>query len=123
MSFVDHYLPYFRQRPAVSLSAFPAFVYWKFPQRSAPCFSPLLPCTYSTPSPLLHVPFQFLVYYSVLFCFVGQGSVCPGGYVGLSQGWLWEYYLMLICSPVGLHFPSRFGVSIWQCRSPPVFSV
>jgi hypothetical protein len=27
MSFVDHYLPYFRQRPAVSLSAFPAFVY------------------------------------------------------------------------------------------------
>jgi hypothetical protein len=26
-------------------SAFPAFVYWKFPQGSAPCSSPLLQCT------------------------------------------------------------------------------
>jgi hypothetical protein len=38
-------------------------------------------------------PFQFLVYYSVLFLFFfcrAWGSICPGGYAGLSQRWLWE---------------------------------
>jgi hypothetical protein len=68
---------------------------------------------------LAYYSFQFLAYYSVFF--VGQGSVCPGGYAGLSQGWLWEHHVPPICSPVGLHLPSRFGASIWQCRSPPVF--
>jgi hypothetical protein len=57
-------------------------------------------------------PFQFLVYYSGVF-FAGQGSVCPGCYAGLSQGWLWEYRVPLICSPVCLHLPSRLGAGVW----------
>jgi hypothetical protein len=77
--------------PAVDPSAFPAFVYWKFSWRSAPCPFPLLWCTFSNSTPLLCVSFQFLI---VLFFFVGA-SVCLGGYAGLSQGWLGEYYVML----------------------------
>jgi hypothetical protein len=66
-------------------------------------------------------PFKFLVYYSVVF--VGWEPVCPGGSAGLSQGWLWEYCMLLIFIPIGLHLPSRFGAGIWWHRSPPVFSV
>jgi hypothetical protein len=54
--------------PAVSPSAFLAFVYWKFIQKSSPCPFPHLQCTYSTPLPLLCVTFQFLVYCSGYFC-------------------------------------------------------
>jgi hypothetical protein len=76
MSFVDCYLPYFRHWLITHPSAFPVFVYWKFTQRSAPCPFPLLRCAYSTPPPLLHVPFQVLIYCSVcLFCRVGGQSV------------------------------------------------
>jgi hypothetical protein len=65
--------------PTVSLSAFPCFVYWKFPKRSTPCSSPLLWCTQSTLPPLLHVPFLFLVYYSVFFFFfAGWGQSLQG---------------------------------------------
>jgi hypothetical protein len=82
---------------------------------------PLLWCTQSTPPSLLHVLFSSL--FIIQFFFVGHGSVCPGGYAGLSQGWQWEYHMLLICSLVGLRLPSRFGASVWQSRSPPVFSV
>jgi hypothetical protein len=37
------------------------------------------------------------------FFFAGWESVCPGPYAGLPQEWLWEYRMLLICSPVGLH--------------------
>jgi hypothetical protein len=55
-------------------------------------------------------------YFSVaclLFSFflAGQGSVCPGAYAGSSQGWLWEYRVPLICSPVGLQNVSQAGLS------------
>jgi hypothetical protein len=42
--------------------------------------------------------FQFLAYYSVFCLFVlwSRGLVCVGGYAGLSQGWLWEYHVMLV---------------------------
>jgi hypothetical protein len=54
--------------------------------------------------------FQLLIiqlfFHFVLCFFAGWGSVCPGGYAGLSQGWLWEYCMPLICSPVGLYLPS-----------------
>jgi hypothetical protein len=65
---------------AIGPSVFPAFVYWKFPWRSAPCSSPLLWCAFSIPPPLLWVSFQFLVYCSVfvLFCFVGGGQSAQG---------------------------------------------
>jgi hypothetical protein len=84
----------------------------------------LLPSPVRLKHPILSAacPFQFLVYYSG-FLWGGQGSVCLGGYAGLSQGWLWEYCVPLICSPVGLRLPSRFGAGIWWLGSPPVFSV
>jgi hypothetical protein len=71
------------------------------------------------PAPLLHVPFQFLVYYSVFLW--GRGSVCPGGYAGLSKGWLWEYHMMLICSPVGLLGVSQAGLEMASGRWRPSF--
>jgi hypothetical protein len=37
--------------------------------------------------------------------------------------WLWEYRVPLICLPVGLCLPSWLGAGIWQCGSPPDFSV
>jgi hypothetical protein len=52
--------------PAVSPSAFLAFVYWKFVWRSVSCFSPLLLCTFGNSIPVLYVSFQFLVYCSAL---------------------------------------------------------
>jgi hypothetical protein len=61
--------------PSVSPSAFPVLVYWNFLQRSAPCTSPLLQCAYSTPPPLLHVPFQFLIIQFLVFFFLcGAGA-------------------------------------------------
>jgi hypothetical protein len=88
--------------PTVQASAFPAFVYWKFAWRSAPYSSPLLWCAYSTLPSLLCVSFQFLVYYSVFFYGAEEGSVCPGGYADLSQGWLGEYCVMLGAHLFGL---------------------
>jgi hypothetical protein len=65
----------------------------------------------------LHIPFEFIAYYLVgdFFLFFGiflqgRGSVCPEGYAGLSQGWLWECCIMLICSPVGLPDVSQPGL-------------
>jgi hypothetical protein len=48
--------------------------------------SPSLVCL-QYPTPLLHVLFQFLVYYSVfVFVFCGIGVRLSRGYAGLSQG-------------------------------------
>jgi hypothetical protein len=55
-------------------------------------------------------PFQFLIYYSVLFLCVGLGSVCPGAmlvYPGVAVGILHTS----ICSPVGLCLPSRLELA------------
>jgi hypothetical protein len=76
------------------------------------CPSLLLQCNQSTPLSLLHVLFCSL-FIIQCFLFSGLGSVCPRGYAGLSQGWLWEYHVLLICSPVDLRLPSKFGASIW----------
>jgi hypothetical protein len=46
--------------PTASPSAFPGFVYWKFPWRSAPCTFPLLWWAQSTLPPLPHVLFSSL---------------------------------------------------------------
>jgi hypothetical protein len=82
------------------------------------CSFPLLLCTPSTLPPLC-VPFQFLIY----FIFWGPGVSLSRSYAGLSQGYMWEYCMLLICSLVGLGLPSRFGTGIWHRGSPPVFSV
>jgi hypothetical protein len=96
--FVDHYLPYFRQQITTCLlSALLPF---------QPCPSTLFLCAYNT----LYYVFLFSSLFIIHF-FVGWGgSVCPGGYAGLSQGWLWEYHLMLICSPVVLLDVSQAGL-------------
>jgi hypothetical protein len=49
--------------------------------------------------------------YHLLFSFSffpGWGSVCPGGYADLAQGYLWEYYVLL-CSPCDPGLPKRSG--------------
>jgi hypothetical protein len=71
---------------------------------------------------LLSVLFSSLFFIQFFFP-PGRRSNCPGGYAGLSQGWLWGYHMPLICSPVGLHFPSRLGASASLHRSPPGFSI
>jgi hypothetical protein len=45
---------------------------------------------------------SFSVPWLLLFFLPGRGSVSPRGCAALSQRWLWEYCVMLICSPVGL---------------------
>jgi hypothetical protein len=85
---------------------------------------PLLWYTQSTLPSLLSVLFSSLfiiqVFFVVLFCvfvFAGWGSVCPGDYAGLSQGWLWEYWMLLICSPVGLDLPNQVWsqhLAVWE---------
>jgi hypothetical protein len=65
------------------LPLLPPPVCLEHPAPSAAC-SFLVPC--------------FLFYF--IFLLGGGGSICPGSYAGLSQGWLWEYCVLLICSPV-----------------------
>jgi hypothetical protein len=77
--------------PAISLLAFPPFVYWKFVQRSVPCF-PLFSGVLS----VSHLLFCVLVFSSLFVFFsFAWGSLCPGGYASLSQGLLGEYHMML----------------------------
>jgi hypothetical protein len=37
----------------------------------------------------------FIVQFLFIYLLWGRGLNCPGGYAGLSQGWLWEYHMML----------------------------
>jgi hypothetical protein len=86
---------------------------------SLPCPASLMLSEHPTPSAVCSFSVPCLLF-SFVFVFVEWGSVCLGDYAGLSQGQLWEYHMPFICSPVGLHLPSRFGAGIWQCRSPPI---
>jgi hypothetical protein len=52
----------------------------------------------------------FIIHF--FFVFWGKGSVCPGGYAGLSHGWLWEYCVPLICSHIGLLDVSQTGLEL-----------
>jgi hypothetical protein len=84
--------------------------------------SPLFGAHGTTPS-LLCVFIVVIAYYSVSPFFLGCGSVCPGGYAGLAQGYLWEYHVPL-SSPYCPHLPSCLGTSIWwQPGGPPGFSI
>jgi hypothetical protein len=77
------------------------------------------------PHPHCYVSFFYsaacLLFSFFFLCFPGQGSVSPGGYADFSQGSLWEYSMLLICSPEGLS--RRLGAGVWWCGSPPGFSV
>jgi hypothetical protein len=55
-----------------------------------------------TPPSLLHVFLLLFFIIQFFFSFFPEwGSVCPGGYAGLAQGYLWEY-CVLLSSPGGL---------------------
>jgi hypothetical protein len=114
MSFVVHYMPCFRQ--CLSLACFwPSCLSSRNVQVE---ISSLLP----PPSQVYFQHFhlfccvlvsQFIVYCSVLFCFVfAGGSVCPGGYAGLSQGWLGEYCVTLSAHLFGLPNVSQAGLEL-----------
>jgi hypothetical protein len=76
------------------------------------------------PHPLCCVSFSISSLFSVSFSFCRVKVTLSWSYARLSQGWLCEYRMLLICSPVGPCLPSRFGAGcIWRCGSSPVFSV
>jgi hypothetical protein len=124
MSFVDHYLPYFRQQlithPLSTLLPFQS-LFTESSQGDILLASPPSPVHLQHPDHSVVCSFSVSsLLFSYLFIFLwGGGSVCPGGFAGLSQGWLWEYCMMLICSPVGLLNVS----SSWHlvAREPPCF--
>jgi hypothetical protein len=91
---VDCYLPYFRQwlitLPLSALLPFQSLFTIESSNRDQLLDSSLFSGMLSEfPPPLLCASFQFIVYYSfvcVCVCvWCGVGSVCPGGYAGLSQ--------------------------------------
>jgi hypothetical protein len=89
MTFVDCYLPYFRQRLITSLLLVLLLFQPLFTESShgnqllSPTpFSSMLCVSFSVPCLLFN------------FFFVGQGISLPGGYAGLSQGSLGEYLMM-----------------------------
>jgi hypothetical protein len=89
MSFVDHYLPYFRQQLITHLLL--ALLLFQSLFTESSCGDQLL-----GPSPFSGVlsvscPLFCVLVFSSLFIvnfFVGVESVCPGGCAGLSLGWL-----------------------------------
>jgi hypothetical protein len=88
MSFVSHFLPYFRQRlihRLLSADYCCRLYFLKVHKESCP--SHFLWCAQSIPPSLLCVLFcsLFIIQGFFYFFFCGQGSVCPGGYAGLSR--------------------------------------
>jgi hypothetical protein len=83
-------------------------------------FSGVLSASY----PLCCVLVFSLLFIQFFFFFAG-GSVCPGGYVGLSQGWLGEYHMMLGTHLFGLLNVSQADLefAFGSGSSPLVFSV
>jgi hypothetical protein len=113
MVFVDCYWPYFKQQfitcPLSALLPFQS-LFTESSHGDQFLAPPLLLWWLTAPRPLCCV-FCFSSLFIIQFFLGGIGeSLCPGGYVGLSQKWLWEYYMMLICSPVGLPDVSQAGL-------------
>jgi hypothetical protein len=74
---------------------------------------PLLRCTFSNSTSSAVCLFSvccLLFGFFVCFFFCWGGSVCPGGYAGLSQGWLGEYCVTLGVHPSGLLNVSQVGL-------------
>jgi hypothetical protein len=83
---------------------------------------PLPPSELKVPHPLCYVCFLLLLLIIPFFS-PAWGSVCPGDYVDLTQGCLWEYTVCLGHFVVHV-FPSGLGACVWQWhRSPPDFSI
>jgi hypothetical protein len=110
MSFVDCFLPYFKLQLITRLPSAPLLFQLLFTKSShryqllaPPPFSSVL----TAPHPLCCVfllsslfIIQLVWFLFVYLFFLGWESVCPGGYAGLSQGWLWEYRMGTWCSPL-----------------------
>jgi hypothetical protein len=64
-------------------------------------------------------------FWVVFFYLLGRAPICPGSYAGLSQGWLWEYNMPLICSRVGLLNVSKTGLELTSANAGTfsIFSV
>jgi hypothetical protein len=99
---VDRYLPYFRQwLITCPLSAHLPFQSLFTETLSGDqLFAP--PPSVCSEHPVPSAMCSFSVPCLLFSFFVGQRSVCPGGSAGLSQGWLWENCVPLVCSPFGL---------------------
>jgi hypothetical protein len=100
MSPVVCHLPYFRQQPIthplLALLPFQLFVYFPVFCRDQLLAPPSFSGVLSASCPLCCVlvfSSLFIIQFVLLFLF-SRGSVCPGGYAGLSQGWLEEYHMM-----------------------------
>jgi hypothetical protein len=70
------------------------------------------PAYFGAPCLLCYMSFfSCLLIIQLFFCRVGVSL--SKAYADLSQGWLWEYHVPLICSPVGLSLPSKLGSGAW----------
>jgi hypothetical protein len=118
MSFANRYLPYFRQCLITNLLLALSHFQSLFTESScgdqflAPSpFSGVLrePCSLCC---VFFISSLFIIQLGILFLFsgCGGGSICPGDYAFLSQGWLWEYHVLFICSPVDLLNVSQVGL-------------
>jgi hypothetical protein len=106
--------------PSATLTSFPAPDCWAC--AAAPTLSSqaqlfIYSSVKDSPPPLQHsgCPTLFATCLYCCYClllsfsfFPGWGSVCPGGYVDLAQGCLWEYHVSL-SSPCGPHLPKPSG--------------
>jgi hypothetical protein len=105
MSFVGCSLPYFSQwlitLPLSALLPFQSLI-----TESSHGDQLLVPTPFcsglTAPFPLCSMFLFSSLFIIQFFCFYGAGVSLFRGYAGLSLGWLWEYHVMLICSPVGL---------------------
>jgi hypothetical protein len=114
---LGHYLPYFRQwlitYPLLALLSFQALFIESLCGDQLLAFPPFSGAL-TAPHPLCCVfLFSSLFIIQFLFLFVFAGWECQSVQgAGLSQGWLWEYHVMLICSPVGLLDVSQPGLEL-----------
>jgi hypothetical protein len=97
MSFVDRYLPYFRQWlitcPLLALLPFQPLLTESSCGDQVLALPPFSSALSASPSLCCVLVFSSL--FIVQFFFFPGASICPGGYAGLSQGWLGEYCVML----------------------------
>jgi hypothetical protein len=129
MSSVDRYLPYFRQQLITHLLLALLPFQPLFTESShGDQLLALLPCSgvLSATLPLFCVlVFSSLFIFQFFFFCRGERSLCPGGYAGLSQGWLGEYHMMFAAHLFGLPNVSQAGLELvsGSGNSSPVFSV
>jgi hypothetical protein len=120
MSFVDHYLPYFRLWLVTHLLS--AVLNFQPLFTESLCGdqlldSPLFSCELSATLPLLlYASFQFIVYYSVFLFLFLQGVSLPRGLCwfipGVVGGILHDAWRLPVWS--AKYLPSRFGAGVWQ---------